>query len=158
VSVDLNGLSLGPDHAVRGLAPFVFKFGSGKGAACAGRGNEIITRRPYWADRERKGRPLYAGVKNWRILRCWPVEEDDYDRKTFFPWLLSVHSVRRIADYTFPTGDKRSGEHTAIELVVMSEQFLYDGITGVAPHALHDEMLDVVRRVMDDDLRHWLMA
>jgi hypothetical protein len=40
----------------------------------------------------------------------------------------------------------------------MSEQFLYDGITGVAPHALHDEMLDVVRRVMDDDLRHWLMA
>jgi len=158
VSVDLNGLSLEPDHAARGLAPFVFKCGSGRGAACARRGNEIITRRPYWADGKGKGRPLYAGVKDWRILRCWPVEDEHYDRKTFFPWLLSVRSVRRIAGYTFPTGDKRSGEHAATELVVMSEQFLDDGVTGAAPHALHDEMLEVVRRVMDDYLRYWITA
>ncbi len=40
----------------------------------------------------------------------------------------------------------------------MSEQFVYDGVTGTAPHALHDDMLEVVRRVMDDDLRHRLTA
>ena len=158
VSVDLNGLSMEPDKAAAGLAPFVFKCGSGEGAACARRGREINTRRPYSADPKGKGRPVYAGVKDWRILRCWPVEDEDYDRKTFFPWLLSVRPVRRLAGYTFGTRDKRSGTHTAIELAAMSEQFLYDGITGVAPHPLHDEMLEVVRRVMDEDLRHWLTA
>lgn len=158
VSVDLNGLSLEPDHVVRGLAPFVFKCGSGEGAACARRGREINTRRPYRKDPEGKGRPIYAGVKDWRILRCWPVEGKDYDGKVFFPWLLSVRPVRRLAGYTFATKDRRSGTHTATELAVMSEQFVYDGITGAAPHALHDEMLEVVRRVMDDDLRHWLKA
>ncbi len=73
------------------------------------------------------------------------MEGKDYDPKVFFPWLLSVRSVRRLAGYTFPTVDKRSRKHTATELVVMSEQFLDDGVTGAAPHALHDEMLEVVR-------------
>jgi hypothetical protein len=82
----------------------------------------------------------------------------DYDRKVFFPWLLSVRSVRRLAGYTVPTEDKRSGKHTATELAATSEQFLHDGVTGAAPHALHDGMLEVVRRVMDGDLRHRLTA
>ena len=86
------------------------------------------------------------------------MEDKHYDRKVFFPWLLSVPSVRRLAGYTFSTKDKKSGKHTAIELAAMSEQFVYDGISGVAPHALHEEMLEVVRRVMDEDQRHWLTA
>ena len=104
-----------------------------KGAACRRCGEEITTRRPYWADKKGKGRPLYAAAKDWRILRCWREEGKDYDRKVFFPWLLFVRSVWRIAGYTFPTGDKRSGEHTAIELAAMSDQFVYDGVTGAAP-------------------------
>lgn len=158
VSVDLNGFSMDPDKAAAGLAPFVFKCGSGEGAACMRRGTEVNTRRSYLSDPKGKGRPIYAGVKDWRILRCWSVGDKHYDRKVFFPWLRSVRSVRRLPGYTFPTKDKRSGKHTAVELAAMSEQFVYDGISGAAPHALHDEMLEVVRRVMDDDLRHWLTA
>ena len=129
---------------------------AGRGAACAWRGTEINGHRPYSSDPRGEGRPPHAGVSDWRILRCRPVEHQDYDRKTFFRWLRSVRSVRRLAGYTFATTDKGSGVHTATELAAMSEDFLDDGATCLAPHALHDKMLDVVRRVMNDELRLWL--
>lgn len=148
ISTDLCERGAGQAGAIAGLRPYVFKVGSGLGMACSRRGGEMNIERSHRRSGKGSPRLYYAGMRDWVVLRCRPVEVERYDDRKFFPWLAGVDGVRRIGAYHFATTATRSGFHDAWDLCLMSREFLASGATGKPPHPRHDEMLAFVRGTM----------
>jgi hypothetical protein len=161
VNVGLNLLARTepPESSLAALRPYVFKVGVSHG--CFDRTRSLNNSRDFKPmDPRDGGRAIYAGVKGWRIGRCWPlpdvqdVRPGDYDWKVFNAWITGrpgvsppVTGVRNV-EFHFMSSAKRGGGHTATELYVMDERFLSDGVTGVPGHALHDAILLHARMVL----------
>lgn len=82
------------------LVPYVFKVGFTKNN-CKDRWKSIRENRKEKIIQGKiiYEKPCYAGVDDWKFLKCWPVSEKDYDDSTFKPWLKNsrfkddVHNI-----------------------------------------------------------------
>lgn len=70
------------------LVPYVFKVGFTKNN-CKDRWKSIRENRKEKIIQGKTvyEKPCYAGVDDWKFLKCWSVSEKDYDDSTFKPWL-----------------------------------------------------------------------
>jgi hypothetical protein len=129
ISLDLNRLVTDGVPPYSSLTPYVFKVGW-TGCHCAHRSYTLNNDRLPERDRAgvitKDGSPKYAGVEDWRFLRCWPVDRRHYDRTPFAAWFRRqrFEGVAQSPTLTTPTDLQRKGEHDWTELYVMREAFV----------------------------------
>lgn len=125
ISLDLNYRVLAKQHPYVLLQPFVFKVGS-LTHHCAFRSftlnNVKAATRGSEGQIVKDGTPMYADVSDWRIIRCWEVDQPDYDRRTFVEWFRSARpeGFEECPRIKAPSAEKSSGLHEWQELYSIS--------------------------------------
>jgi hypothetical protein len=123
ISTDINSPSFSKGKLWEGL--YVFKVGSTQ--ACYDREASLNRDIP-------KQRP-YAGVKDWRVIRCWSAEMKRQDEKRFRPW-AKTH-IRYLDPSPDPYGIARE------DLYCLTEGQVASGRWGATSDRLNDEIVEV---------------
>jgi hypothetical protein len=152
MSRDLNVRALSGTPSDPDFKLYVFKVGK-TANNCADRWKGLVQdRKPIGAvGHVVFEEPRYAGVGDWKILKCWDVPEDRHDDRRFKPWLaqsgLRDH-VRHLVKYRTAESDGISPEKGFIDLFVMSESYARSTLPALVNDPLHEELLASVARAV----------
>lgn len=146
-SVRLNELALAGPPSASNLRPYVFKVGSLTNNY-ADRYGSINKDRPMTEEdgRSKDGQPRYAGVSDWRFLKCWMVPAQRHDDRRFKPWLRSakVSHVAELGSYRVSTDVLIKGYRDHKDLFLMSEDYIRQRCPTHPNHTMHEDLLATV--------------
>lgn len=152
MSRELNRLVVEGDPCGRGLVPYVFKVGTTRNN-CRDRWRSLTQFRKgrFVAGCEVFDEPAYAGVVDWKFLRCWDTLVSRHDDRVFKPWLRRApvgDGVSLVEAYTMNAVAGVAPGTTNVDLYMMSEEFARSPCTSSGEGSLHRQMLRVAADAM----------
>lgn len=156
LSLDLNRRAFEQCRPDALFKPYIFKVGSTR-HRCHDRWRSLCeSRKP----RQSTGgvifeEPSYAGVGDWKILKCWTVDAERYDDRGFKPWLRRsayADMVKSVGAYE-PNGITGIAKGPRfLDLFSVSESYVRDTASRQLNDSLNEEIIaalvDTIKIVM----------
>lgn len=152
LSKNINFRALSGTASDSKIKPYVFKVGTTVHNCAQRRKSLVEDRKPTETS---EGivfcEPRYAGVDDWKILKCWEVPQNRYDDTKFKPW-LKLSSIRdhvyNLNRYKTAESDGVSATRGFVDLYVMSETFARSMCPTLVNDPLNAELLASVSRAI----------